>query len=45
MAPKVRKLILRSGDDKLVRIAKLLPDESWARLRDIFAASTVAQYK
>lgn len=39
IAPRVRSLILRSGDDKLVRIAKLLPDESWARLRDIFAAN------
>jgi hypothetical protein len=27
--------ILQSGDEKLVRILKTLPDESWARLRDI----------
>jgi len=37
IAPEVRRRILRSGDDKLVRILKVLPDESWARLRDILA--------
>ena len=37
MAPRVREMLLRSGDEKLVRIPRTLPDESWARLRDILA--------
>ncbi len=37
MAPEVRSRVLRSGDEKLVRILRVLPDESWARLRDILA--------
>ncbi len=39
IAPQVRNLILRSGDERLVRILKVLPDESWARLRGILDAS------
>ena len=35
IAPVVRDRVLRSGDQKLVRILRVLPDESWARLRDI----------
>lgn len=35
MAPLIRGRILQSGDEKLVRLMKNLPDESWARLRDI----------
>lgn len=35
IAPQVRDRVLRSGDDKLVKILRVLPDESWARLRDI----------
>lgn len=35
LAPYIRSQILQSGDEKLVRILKTLPDESWARLRDI----------
>jgi superfamily II DNA or RNA helicase len=35
LAPYIRRQILQSGDEKLVRILKTLPDESWARLRDI----------
>ena len=35
MAPYIRSRILQSGDEKLVRILKTLPDESWTRLRDI----------
>ena len=35
LAPYIRGRILQSGDEKLVRILKILPDESWARLRDI----------
>lgn len=40
IAPQVRSLILRSGDERLVRILKVLPDESWARLRDILAVDS-----
>lgn len=35
IAPLVRGRILRSGDQRLVRIVQTLPDESWARLRSI----------
>ena len=35
IAPVMRGRVLRSGDQKLVRILRVLPDESWARLRDI----------
>jgi superfamily II DNA or RNA helicase len=38
MVPLVRDRILRSGDEKLVRILRTLPDESWARLRSILAS-------
>jgi len=38
IAPEIRRRLLRSGDEKLVRILRVLPDESWARLRDIMAA-------
>jgi superfamily II DNA or RNA helicase len=38
IAPEVRSRVLRSGDEKLVKILRVLPDESWARLRDILAA-------
>ena len=37
IAPKVRNLILKSGDDKLLKVIKTLPDESMARLRDILS--------
>lgn len=40
MAPNVRSLILRSGDNRLVRILKTLPDESWARLKTILVAES-----
>jgi len=36
LAPLVRKRILSSGDHRLIRIIQTLPDESWARLRNIF---------
>ena len=36
MAPKVREMVLRSGDAALVRVTQLLPEESWHRLRTIF---------
>lgn len=35
IAPLIRHRVLQSGDQKLVQILKVLPDESWARLRDI----------
>lgn len=40
MVPSVRNLILRSGDERLVRILKTLPDETWARLKSILVANT-----
>ena len=39
IAPVVRSRILRSGDQRLVRIIQTLPDESWARLRSILEAT------
>ena len=39
IAPVVRDRVLQSGDDRLVRVLKTLPDESWARLRDILSAA------
>ena len=35
LAPSIRTRILQSGDEKLVNILKILPEESYARLRDI----------
>ncbi len=39
IAEPVRQRVLRSGDDTLVRVLKTLPDESFARLKDILTAS------
>jgi superfamily II DNA or RNA helicase len=39
LAPLVRKRILGSGDHRLIKIIQTLPDESWARLRNIFDAA------
>lgn len=39
IAPRVRSLVLRSGDQQLVRIVRSLPEESWARLRSILAST------
>ena len=36
IAPVVRGRILRSGDERLIKIIQTLPDESWARLKTIF---------
>jgi len=36
LAPLVRNRILGSGDHRLIKIIQTLPDESWARLRNIF---------
>ena len=38
IVPAVRKLILKSGDARLVKILQTLPDESWARLKKILVA-------
>lgn len=35
MAENVRKLVASSGDEKLVRVIKQLPEESWARLKKL----------
>jgi hypothetical protein len=35
IASDVRDKILRSGDEKLVKILRVLPEESWARLKNI----------
>jgi superfamily II DNA or RNA helicase len=35
MAESVRKLVMASGDEKLVRVIKQLPEESWARLKKL----------
>jgi len=37
IAPVVRERVLSSGDEALVRIVRALPEESWGRLREIFA--------
>lgn len=39
IVPSVRNLILKSGDAKLVKMLQTLPDESWARLRNILVAN------
>lgn len=35
IAESVRKLVIASGDEKLVRVIKQLPEESWARLKKL----------
>jgi ribosomal protein L40E len=35
MAESVRKVIMASGDEKLVKLIKVLPEESWARLKKL----------
>jgi len=37
IAPAVRHKLLSSGDETLIRIVKVLPEESWARLQAILA--------
>ena len=37
IAPAVRHKLLSSGDETLVRIVKVLPEESWGRLQAILA--------
>lgn len=38
MAPAVREMILKSGDARLIRIIKVLPEETLGRLKDILVA-------
>lgn len=38
MAPEIRRRILRSGDEKLVKLVRVLPEESFSRLQQILAA-------
>lgn len=38
MADGVRSVVLQSGDARLVKVLSALPEESWARLRDILSA-------
>lgn len=33
IANSLRKLVMASGDEKIVKVIKLLPEESWARLK------------
>lgn len=39
MAAEARELILRSGEEKFVKIARQIPEELWGRLAAIFAES------
>lgn len=39
IAPAVRGAVLRSGDDRLVRVIQALPEESWARLKGILESA------
>jgi len=38
IAQPVREKILRSGDNTLVRIIRTIPEESFARLKDILSS-------
>jgi superfamily II DNA or RNA helicase len=40
IAGPVREKVLLSGDNNLIRIIKVLPDESFARLKDILSTTT-----
>ncbi len=35
MASSIRRAVIASGDERLVRIVKQLPEESWARLKKL----------
>ena len=39
MAQMVRDRVLRSGDETLIRVMKTLPDETFARLKDILSSA------
>ena len=36
IADDVRKRVLRSGDENLIRLIQVLPEESWERMRQVF---------
>lgn len=38
IAPEIRERMLKSGDEKLVKLVRVLPEESYARLRQILVA-------
>ncbi|MBF0266602.1 MAG: hypothetical protein HQL46_15170 [Gammaproteobacteria bacterium] len=38
MASSFRSKVLKTGDERLVKIIKILPDESWSRLKQIMAS-------
>jgi hypothetical protein len=37
MAPKLRELFLASGDEKIIKMLKLFPEETYSRIAAIFA--------
>ena len=37
IAGTVRKLVMASGDEKLVKVIRQLPEESWARLKRLLS--------
>lgn len=39
LADSVRKAVIASGDEKLVKVIRQLPEESWARLKKLFDES------
>jgi len=40
IAPVVREKVLATGDETLIRILKVIPEESWGRLQVIFAEAS-----
>ncbi len=40
IAKPIREKVLKSGDNTLIRIIRILPDESYARLQDIFSSQS-----
>ncbi|TAJ96031.1 MAG: DEAD/DEAH box helicase [Gammaproteobacteria bacterium] len=39
LAPRLRNKILKSGDQKLIKLLKILPEESWGRLKILMEQS------
>ena len=39
MAPHIRSNCLKSGDENLVRIVRILPEETWSRLSQILSTA------
>jgi hypothetical protein len=40
MAPKLRELFLASGDEKIIKMLKTFPEETYARLAAIMAQAS-----